>query len=179
MRYPQGGGLTAERRAFREQIRVEAAARFAAGQDSAVIARELRVHIRSVQRWRRAWNDEGVRGLRSKGPASHPMLSEELFAALEAELERGPAAHGWPDQKWTIGRIATVIGRRFHKSYTEQGVRLLLIRHGWSGQVPARRALERDEQAVAAWVKETWQQAEEPRRRSGPGSSSRTRPGSR
>jgi hypothetical protein len=35
------------------------------------------------------------------------------------------------------GRIATLIGRRFHKSYTEQGVRLLLIRHGWSWQVRA------------------------------------------
>jgi hypothetical protein len=39
VRYPQGGGLTAERQAFREQIRMEAAGRFAAGEDSAVVAR--------------------------------------------------------------------------------------------------------------------------------------------
>lgn len=32
-------------------------------------------------------------------------------------------AHGWPDQRWTLARVKTVIGRRFHKSYTIQGVR--------------------------------------------------------
>lgn len=179
MRYPQGGGLTAERRALREAIRLDAASRFALGQDNAVIARELRVHVRSVQRWRAAWSEQGEAALRSKGPASLPALSEELFAALEAELERGPAAHGWPDQRWTLSRIKTLIGRRFHRSYTEQGVRKLLVRHGWSWQVPARRAVERDDAQVAAWVKETWPAAEEPRRRSGRGSSSRTRPDSR
>lgn len=42
VRYPQGGGLTAERRAFREQIRMEAGGRFAAGEDNAVIAKALR-----------------------------------------------------------------------------------------------------------------------------------------
>jgi transposase len=117
--------------------------------------------------------------LASKGPASLPVLSDELFAVLETELAEGPAAHGWPDQKWTLARIATVIGRRFHKSYTEQGVRLLLIRHGWSWQVPARRAVERDDTAVAAWVKDTWPQAEQPGRRPTAGSSSKTKPVSR
>uniref|UniRef100_UPI00384ED3DF winged helix-turn-helix domain-containing protein n=1 Tax=Streptomyces canus TaxID=58343 RepID=UPI00384ED3DF len=36
------------------------------------------------------------------------------------------------------------------------GVRKLLIRHGYSCQVPARRAVERDEDQVTGWVKETW-----------------------
>ncbi|MFF7859385.1 helix-turn-helix domain-containing protein, partial [Streptomyces sp. NPDC007904] len=54
MRYPRGGGLTAERRAFRERIRIEAAEMFAEGQDNATVAKELRVSVRSVQRWRRS-----------------------------------------------------------------------------------------------------------------------------
>lgn len=74
---------------MREAIRLDAASRFALGQDNAVTARELRVHVRSVQRWRAAWSEQGEAALRSKGPASLPVLSEELFAALEAELERG------------------------------------------------------------------------------------------
>ncbi len=98
---------------------------------------------------------------------------------LERELVKGPVAHGWPDQTWTLSRIKTLIGRRFHKSYTVQGVAALLKRHGWSRQVPARRAIERDETAVAGWVKETWPSVETPRRRSTPGSSSRTKPDSR
>nr|WP_246109024.1 winged helix-turn-helix domain-containing protein [Streptomyces sedi] len=37
--------------------------------------------------------------------------------------------------------MKTVIGRRFHLTYTIQGVRKLLVRNGWSCQVPARRAV--------------------------------------
>jgi transposase len=110
MRYPQGGGLTAERRAVRERLRLQAAGGFARGEDNRVIARQLRVSVRSVQRWRKAWKNGGPRALHSKGPASLPVLSDEQFAVLERELARGPAAHGWPDQKWTLARIKTVIG---------------------------------------------------------------------
>lgn len=38
MRYPEGGGLTAERHQFREGLRLEAAERFARGEASSVIA---------------------------------------------------------------------------------------------------------------------------------------------
>ncbi|WP_371655866.1 MULTISPECIES: winged helix-turn-helix domain-containing protein [unclassified Streptomyces] len=179
MRYPQGGGLSAERREFRERIRLEAAELFAVGQDNAAVAKELRISVRSVQRWRRAWQDGGRRALRSKGPASLPVLSERLFAVLEEELAKGPVAHGWEDQTWTLARIKTLIGRRFHKTLTLSAIAQMLRRHGWSHQVPARRALERDEEKVTGWVKDTWPQVEGPRRRSGPGSSSKTRPDSR
>jgi transposase len=179
LRYAQGGGLTDERRVFREKLRLEAAERFAQGDETPVIAHDLRVSVRSVQRWRNAWSQGGTRALASKGPASLPLLSDELFAVLERELAKGPVAHGWPDQTWTLSRIKTLIGRRFHKSYTVQGVAALLKRHGWSCQVPARRAVERDDAGVAGWVKETWPDVEGPWRRSGHGSSSRTRPASR
>ncbi|POX38153.1 transposase, partial [Streptomyces sp. Ru72] len=46
MRYPQGGGLTPERQAFRERIRLEAAERFAAGASNAEVAKDLRVSVR-------------------------------------------------------------------------------------------------------------------------------------
>lgn len=156
-----------------------AAELFAAGQDNATIAKELRVSVRSVQRWRRSWQERGPDGLRSRGPVSHPKLNDALFAVLEEELARGPVAHGWPDQTWTLARIKTLIGRRFHKTMTLSGIAQMLRRHGFSHQVPARRAVERNEDAVAGWVKDVWPHVEAPRRRSGPGSSSKTRPGSR
>jgi FixJ family two-component response regulator len=64
VRYAQGSGLTAERRAFREQLRMQDAERFAQGEDNAAIAHDLRVSIRSVQRWRvasRRWHRRGQR----------------------------------------------------------------------------------------------------------------------
>ena len=55
MRYTQGGGLTTERRDFREQILYQAGERFTRGEKTAVIAKDLRVSEGSVERWRRAW----------------------------------------------------------------------------------------------------------------------------
>ncbi|MFE7128288.1 hypothetical protein [Streptomyces sp. NPDC057617] len=45
---------------------------------------------------------------------------------LEREPAKGPVARGRPDQTWTLSRIRTLFGRRFHKSYTEQGVAALI-----------------------------------------------------
>lgn len=75
MRYPQGGGLTADRQQFREGLRLQAAERFARGESTSVIAKDLRVSVRSVQR-RQAWEEGGPRALRSQEPASLPRLSE-------------------------------------------------------------------------------------------------------
>ncbi|MFD7719959.1 helix-turn-helix domain-containing protein [Streptomyces sp. NPDC059814] len=120
MRYPQGGGLTAERQCKREELRLQAAERFARGEGSTAIARDLRVSVRSVQQWRHTWAEGGPRSLRSQGPASLPRLSEKQFAQLESELAKGPAAHGWEDQRWTLSRVKTVIGRRFHPDVAPQ-----------------------------------------------------------
>ncbi|MFJ9648713.1 winged helix-turn-helix domain-containing protein [Streptomyces sp. NPDC101206] len=43
-------------------------------------------------------------------------------------------------------------------------MRKLLVRNGWSCQVPAPRVMERDDEAVAGWVKEAWPCAEDLRR---------------
>ncbi|MCY0931301.1 winged helix-turn-helix domain-containing protein [Streptomyces sp. H27-H1] len=178
MRYPEGGGLTAERRAFREGIRREAGERFAAGEKTAVIAKDLRVSVRSVERWRRAWREGGMDALRSSGPANSPTVTDAQFAVLEDELGKGPSAHGFEDQRWTLARVQTVIRRRLRLTLSVATVWRLLKRHGWSWQAPARRALERDEQAVELWKKEVWPRVKASRRRVGAGSSSRTRPDS-
>nr|WP_158716634.1 helix-turn-helix domain-containing protein [Streptomyces sp. NRRL F-5630] len=71
MRYPQGGGLTAERREFRERLGLEAAERFARGETNAAVAKELRASVRSVRRWSRAWAPGGSQALNS-GPGRPP-----------------------------------------------------------------------------------------------------------
>ncbi|MGW9137624.1 IS630 family transposase [Streptomyces sp. NPDC055681] len=154
MRYPEGGGLTAERRAFREVIRLQAGRRFAAGEKTTVIAKDLRVSVRSVERWRRAWREGGMEALRSAGPANSPAVTDAQFAVLEEELGKGPAAHGFGDERWTLARVQTVIHRQLRLSLSVATVWRLLKRHGWSWQAPARRALERDDHAVELWKKE-------------------------
>ncbi|WP_331447373.1 winged helix-turn-helix domain-containing protein [Streptomyces xanthochromogenes] len=164
MRYPQGGGLTDAERAGRERVRLQAVAAFEAGEKSREIAAALRVSERSVKRWRRQWREEGLAGVASKGSPGRPRLSETQIARLERELERGPLAHGWDDQRWTLGRVKTMIGRLFHVSYTVEGTWRLLRRYGWSWQQPARRAIERDDDAVELWRREVWPRVRAPRR---------------
>jgi transposase len=96
--------------------------------------------------------------LASKGPGGATCrLSDAQLGRLRAALEAGPAAYGWSaDQRWTLARVATLIGRLCHVRYTLRGVSYLSHRMGYSPQVPAHRAVERDEDAIAAWRTETW-----------------------
>jgi len=176
MRYAQRGGYTPAEQQRRERLRLEAAERFAREDSTAEIAAELRVTERTVRRWRQAWRDGGTAALRSRGPVSRERLSPRQWARLEAELGKGPLAHGFAhDQRWTLGRIKTLIGRLFHVGYTIEGVWKLMRRHGWSCQVPVRRALERDEEAIAVWKAEVWPDIKGRRATWAPGSASRTR----
>ncbi|MFJ3273976.1 winged helix-turn-helix domain-containing protein [Streptomyces sp. NPDC086776] len=177
MRYSQGGGLTDAERAVRERVRLQAVACFESGEKNREIAAALRVSERSVERWRRQWRENGHAGVTSKGSPGRPRLSDGQMARLERELERGPL--GWTDQRWTLARVKTMIGRLFHVSYTVEGTWRLLRRHGWSWQQPARRAIERDDDAVELWKREVWPRVRASRRRPEPGWCSRTRPASR
>ena len=177
MRYSDGGGLTAAERARREQVRFAAADLIEAGASDREVARQFRVTRMSANRWRRALAAGGRAALASKGPAGGPCkLTGAQVRELEAVLEAGPAAQGWEDQCWTLARIAEVVRRLFRVEYTLAGLDLLLHRIGWSVQVPARRAAERDEAAIAAWREEAWPVIKGRRRTWAPGWSSKTSP---
>lgn len=71
------------------------------------------------------------------------------FAELEPLLQNGAMAQGWTDERWTLSRVRVLIADHLGMSLSIQGVWELLRRHGWSCLQPARRAVERDEAAVA------------------------------
>jgi transposase len=171
MRYPDGGGLDAGERARREQVRLAAAELIEAGASDREVARRFRVSRMSANRWRRALAAGGREALASRGAGgARCKLTPAQLRELETVLEAGPAASGWDeDQCWTLARIAEVIRGRFRVGYTLAGVDLLLHRIGWSVQVPARRAAERDEARIAAWRQETWPVVKGPRRTWVPG----------
>ena len=132
----------------------------------------------SANRWRRALATGGRAALESKGAGGAKCkLAAAQLAELEAVLDAGPAVSGWDeDQCWTLARIAELVRRRFRVEYTLAGLDLLLHRLGWSVQVPARRAAERDEAAITAWREERWPVVKGRRRTWAPGWSSKTSP---
>ena len=75
-----------------------------------------------------------------------------------------------------LARIGELMRDRFGVAYTLAGLDVLLHRIGWSVPVPARRAAERDEAAIAAWREEAWPVIKGRRRTWVPGSASRTSP---
>jgi transposase len=176
VRYPDGGGPTAEERDRREQVRLAAADLIEAGASDREVARRFRVTRMSANRWRRALASGGRQALVSNGPGgARCKLGAGQLRALEAVLEAGPAACGWSDQCWTLARIGEVVRRRFGVEYTLAGLDLLLHRLGWSVQIPARKASERNEAQIAAWKDEQWPLIKRGRRTWAPGSASRTR----
>jgi putative transposase len=158
MRYPDGGGLSARGRIGRELVRLQAAAWFVEGIEPPEVARRLRISPNSAYVWRRRWRAGGEAALASHGPGGAVCrLAPAQLAKLQAALDGGPAAWGWSeDQRWTLARITTLIGRLFHVRYTLRGTSYLLHRIGFSPQVPVHRAVERDEDAVTAWRAVTW-----------------------
>ncbi len=177
MRYPDGGGLDADERARRERVRLAAAEWFEAGATDREVATRFRVTRMSANRWHRALTAGGRPALASKGAGgARCKLSGTQLDELQAVLDAGPTAWGWADQCWTLPRIAEVVRTRFGVDYTLPGLDLLLHRLGWSVQVPARQAAERDEERISAWREETWPEIKGRRRTWAPGWSSKTNP---
>src|SRR3954471_10272438 len=140
VRYPDGGGLTAEERARRERLRLAAAEWIEEGASDREVATRFRVTRMSVNRWRHALAAGGRPALASTGPGgARCELSAAQLDELAALLDAGPTAWGWADQCWTLPRIAEVVRQRFGVDYTLPGLDLLLHRIGWSVQVPARQ----------------------------------------
>ena len=146
-----------DRQAF-EQVRMQAGALFAAGRSQAEVAHQLGVARQNVSRWHASWQAGGLNALRSAGPTGQaPRLSDAQLAAIDRALREGARGHGFDTDHWTLARITTVIQRLTGVGYHPGHVwKLLRHRLHYRLQRPARRAVERDEQAIARWVAEDW-----------------------
>jgi transposase len=108
----------------------------------------------NVSRWHVQWRSGGPDALRSAGPTGHaPRLDDQQLAAIDRALRQG--AHGFDSDHWTLARVTTVIEQLTGVSYHPGHVwKLLRRRLHYRLQRPARRAIERDERAIARWVAE-------------------------
>jgi transposase len=121
------------------------------------IADALGVTQGAVSQWMKRAREEGVEGLRHKPPpGATPRLSEQERAELPELLARGAEAQGFRGEAWTCERVAQVIRREFGVSYHPAHVSRLLRALGLSLQKPARRAVQRDEEAIERWKAERW-----------------------
>lgn len=111
----------------------------------------------SVMRWRDARRGGGEQALRVRySPGRPPKLDKKQRKTLVGLLLRGARAHGFGTELWTTARIAEMIEREFGIQYHRDHVGRLMHSLQWSPQKPERRALERDEKAIAHWKEKDW-----------------------
>jgi putative transposase len=131
---------------------------FEQGLSGPEVAARLEVSTKSAYQWRRSWVAGGAGALASKGaPGPDPVLSDAQLARLKTRLDAGPGAAGYgADQRWTLVRVVALIAAMFHLRVSVTTAWQAMRRLGYTAQVPAHRALERDEQAIAHWRRYQW-----------------------
>ena len=122
-----------------------------------MVARQVHASVSSVFRWWHAYQRDGRRGLAAKPtPGRPPGLSPGQKGQLVRLLVNGPLRAGYTTDLWTLARVAKLIQQEFGIRYHPGHVWKLLTGLGWSCQKPERRALERDEAAIARWTYTEW-----------------------
>jgi transposase len=139
-----------------EKRRLNGAKLLAQGVSQAEVARRLEVKRQSVSEWAGLLKAKGFEGLKRRQRGRPRQLSDAQCAELSAMLVKGAIAQGFPNELWTLQRVAKLIKERFGVEYSTGHMWYLLRRLGFSAQRPERRALQRDEQAIERWKRKRW-----------------------
>jgi len=148
---PPGSAKTLERR------RRRAVELLKSGLTLQEVSHRVGSSLTSVWRWRQAVARGGLAAVAARPvPGRPPKLRKQQCRRLLALLLKGALAYGYPNELWTLKRIARVIQREFGVRYHPHHVWRVLRRLRWSCQVPERRPIQRDEQAIEHWKRYRW-----------------------
>ena len=138
-----------------ESRRKIAARMFEQGNTLAETAASVGCSISSASRWRDAWQN-GVGLSPKRHPGRSPKLAAQQCDRLMEALMQGTRYWGYAPDGWTGPLVQDMIERLFGVSYHPNYIPHLLRQLGWSPQQPKRRARERQEDAIAQWIREDW-----------------------
>ena len=130
------------------------------------IAEALDVSEDTVGRWLARARAGGPGALRARPRPGHPpKLTAVQKRQIPEFLWHGAEAYGFRGEVWTCARIAHVIEEEFGVHYHKDHVGRLLRELRWTPQVPIRRAIQRDEVAIASWRVAVWPELQRRARR--------------
>ena len=140
-----------------ERRRLQALRLLRGGLSPVEVARQVGVDRRSVRRWKAAACYGGAKALRAKPAAGRPRrLGARELQRLRRWLLVGAQAAGLGTDLWTCPRVAWLIEQRLGVHYHPAHVSRVLHGLGFSPQKPTRRAVERDEERIRAWIEQDW-----------------------
>jgi transposase len=121
------------------------------------VARQIGVDRRSVRRWKASARRGGAKAVAAKPASGRPRrLQARDLTRLRRLLIKGALAAGLPTDLWTCPRVRWLIQRQFGVHYHSAHVSRVLHGLGFSPQKPTRRAVERDEERIRAWIEQDW-----------------------
>jgi len=128
------------------------------GKSRIEVARAVGVNRRFVGAWVRAFGEEGEAALSGGRRGRRPGEQKALTRAQEALIRRRivgkcPDQLKLPFALWTREAVAQLIARRTGVMLSLSAVGLYLAAWGLTPQKPVRRARERDDAAIAAWLR--------------------------
>jgi transposase len=121
------------------------------------VAELLGVSLRTVQRWWRAWRDDGAAAFAMRpGRGRRPKLSPDQADRVLSWLACSPGEFGFDTGRWTAVRVAELAERLLGVRMNHRYLNDWLARHAVTPQIPARQATERDEAAIERWKRWRW-----------------------
>lgn len=137
--------------------RLRAARMLQKGKGCAEVALAVGVARQTVYTWKALLDEGGIDALRAVPEPGRPaQLDPVQLAGVRQALLQGPTSQGFGTELWTIKRVGAVIERMHGVRFSQAHVWRLLGALGFSPQKPEKRAIERDEDAVRSWKRNTW-----------------------
>lgn len=106
------------------------------GLTAAVAAEQVGVKSRhTIQRWLRRWRTAGLEGLHSRRRSGRPPTATPAYCqTLENLLQKQPADYNLAPDGWTVPLLRRLLYQQTHILLSEQRLRALLHRLGYSYQ---------------------------------------------
>lgn len=139
-----------------EKRRMKAADFFTRGKSQSFVYKKLGVSRAAVTQWYAKWKEGGKDALRRGKYGRVSMMSKEEEKKLQKDILKGAKGCGYDTDYWTLRRLTDHIKKETGISYKDRSVWHTMERFGFSCQIPERRARERDEKAIATWIKTEW-----------------------
>jgi transposase len=140
-----------------EVLRERAVAMLEAGNSQLAIAAALGVHKNTVHRWLKGWRVAGAAALKAKKRGRRHEAKRLLDASQAADVQRLMTEHcpdqlGLPFALWGREAVRDLAQARFGVRLALRTVSDYLRRWRFTPQRPIRRASERQDAAVQAWL---------------------------
>jgi len=143
-----------------EAMRIRAVRSIQEGESPEVVARALRIRVRTIYGWLARYRRGGWDGLKAKPLKGRPpkLSGKKLQWVYDTVTQKNPLQLRFEFALWTREMVAELIKNKYGIRLAANSVGRLLAQLGITVQRPLHQALERNEALVKKWLKQEYPQ---------------------